>query len=134
MKRQDGLLTGDGLTGQPTYRYPITTDGGDPLSLDAILELLANAHRRAILTRLREDSSHVASLEELVSHLVRLDADRTGTQPGRDHVEATLLHVHLPKLANTGVIEYDAQSEQLRYWPNERVERWLSLVEDQQSE
>lgn len=110
------------------------TDGGDRLSLDAVLEVLASIQRRAILAHLCEESDHVASLEVIVTKLVELETDRTGERPGHDHVTATLLHVHLPKLADVDLIEYDIQSEQLRYWPNERVEHWLALVEEQQSD
>ena len=116
-----------------TSREWAVTDGGERLSLDAVLELLANIQRRAILSRLHDESDHAVSLQDLVTHLVRLEADQIGEQPGYDHIEAIILHVHLPKLADAGVVEYDAQSEQLRYWPNERLEHWLALVEENQT-
>lgn len=108
-------------------------NGGDPLSLDAILSLLANDRRRDVLAYLAETDDDVTSIEDLVAHLVRVEGERTGKLPSHENVEATLLNVHIPKLADATIVEYDERSRQLRYWPNERLEHWLALVEDEKS-
>jgi hypothetical protein len=60
-------------------------------------------------------STQVATAEELVEHILQPAAEQTGEIPHRDHIEAELHHIHLPKLTETGLIEYDARSQQLRY-------------------
>lgn len=46
------------------------------------------------------------------------EADRFGVQ---------MAHLHLPKMEESGLIEQDRRSEEVRYLPNEKVE---SLLED----
>lgn len=71
------------------------------LSLDVAFEILANGRRRAVLSYLLEDERR-ADLEDLAAHVtttVPTDADRP--------TAATLHHLHLPKLADAGLISYD---------------------------
>lgn len=113
---------------------PFATNGEDLLSLDAILSLLANDRRRDVLAYLVETDDDVTSIEDLVAHLVEAEGERTGELPSHDNVEATLFNVHIPKLADATVVEYDERSRQLRYWSNERLEHWVALVEDEKSD
>ncbi|WP_049926367.1 DUF7344 domain-containing protein [Halopiger goleimassiliensis] len=74
------------------------------LSLDTGYSLLADETRRRVLEVLDEgDRTTVAGLAE------RLEADGA---PGLDARRAStaLVHVHLPKLGDAGVIEYDDQT------------------------
>ena len=103
---------------------------GASLSLNAILEILAHHHRREILRALIEAPSDTATVDELTERLARLEADRTGLRPGRDQLEVTFHHVHLPKLTDASLVEYDARSATLRYRPHDRVEELLEMLED----
>lgn len=100
------------------------------LSLDAMLELLTHHHRREVLRFLIDDPNHTASIDELTSHLLDCEAERTSERPAHNEIETQLHHTHLPKLTDTGIVEYDARSQELRYWRHERLE---SLLEDVQS-
>jgi DNA-binding transcriptional ArsR family regulator len=102
-----------------------------PLSLDAILLLLADGRRQAILNYLSEWSDESASLDELIGHLEIREAERRDRRPARGNIEVEILHVHLPKLADAGVVEYDERSRQVRYWGNDRLERWLERTESE---
>lgn len=53
---------------------------------------------------------------------------RTGERPAREHVETTLHHTHDPKLANAGILEYDARSREFRYRGHDRLEAWLERI------
>lgn len=100
----------------------------DSLSLDETLELLANHERRDALGFLMSAPDGTATVDELVDHLVARRAERTGERPGRGHVTTTLHHVHLPMLADAGVVVYDARNQVIRYWPDDRLEAWHDRV------
>lgn len=102
---------------------------GVSLSLDATFDMLADADRRVMLTTLIETPEHVATVDELVTELVKRQADQTGELPSPDSVEAQIHHIHLPKLADVGLVEYDARNEELRYWPDDRLETWLERAQ-----
>lgn len=104
-----------------------------PLSLDATLELLANYDRRCILEYLMESQHGTATVDELVEHLLEKQAERTGERPAYDHVLTTLHHIHVPKLVDAGVVEYDARSQEIRYWSNDRLEKWHRRIRDDES-
>lgn len=84
------------------------TDTNTTVDLDETLQLLAAHHRRWILyVLLRRD---VDSISDLVPLIWTLNEAATG-----EHVEETKLtiqlqQVHLPKLADAGLIEYDHRS------------------------
>lgn len=98
------------------------------LSLDETLELLANYERRRVLGFLMDAPDGTAAMDELVDHLSTRRAERVGERPGRSHVTTTLHHVHLPKLADAGVVEYDARGRTVRYRADERLEEWFDHV------
>lgn len=93
------------------------------LSTDTVLALLADRRRRRVLDYLRDHGAGSASLEELVSHLAGDDGS-----PARERLGLSLRHVHLPKLAEAGVLDYDREAGRVRYRPEERVERVLRVV------
>ncbi len=104
---------------------------GNPLSLDATFDVLADAERRSILNYLTDAADHEVTVDELVSHITQQEADQTGELPSRDSIEMRLHHIHLPKLVEVGLVEYDARTEQLRYWSDNRLETWLERACDE---
>lgn len=106
------------------------TGSEDPdLSLDAVLDLLAHHHRRALLRELREAPDGSIPEDAVIARLQEQEERRTGEQPSWDHVAATLHHVHEPKLAEAGVVSFDGSEETYLYYPNERLETWLDHIE-----
>ncbi len=106
-----------------------SNDGNPNLSLDAILDLLAHHHRRALLRKLRAASDTVAE-DELLGHVQEQEKARTGVLPSWDHISATLHHVHEPKLSEAGVLSYYEGKETYEYHPNERLEQWLDHIDE----
>lgn len=97
----------------------------EPPSLDEIFELLANQQRRYVLYHLREVTGGVTTMEELAENVVALQ-DQSGPPDGpRGPVLTSLRHVHLPKLQDAGVLEYDPRSEAIRYWGQPSLDEWL---------
>lgn len=106
-------------------------DGETELSLDAVLDLLSHHHRRTILRTLRDRADEGVPLDEVISRLREQEARRSGQQPSWDHVSATLHHVHNPKLADSSVVDFDESEAEYHYQPDDRLERWLELVESE---
>lgn len=101
-----------------------------PLSLDAMLDLLANRRRRHLLDYLQDVPGEVCSFEDATRYIIAQLATRMGEQPNHDDVQATLQHIHVPKLADAGVVEYDIRSQELRYRQNERLEALFEAIRD----
>lgn len=101
------------------------------LSVDAILDVLAHHHRRALLRSLREAPGHQMPEDEVINLFQQQEESRTGKQPSWDHLSASLHHVHEPKLSEAGLITYDESDSVYQYHTNERVEKYLDLIESE---
>lgn len=101
------------------------------LSVDAILSLLANHQRRDLLQYFLDVPDRTATVDECISHLLERCEERTGERPAHDRIEAALYHIHIPKLVEAGVVEYDARSRDLRYRGHERLEEWLARIREE---
>jgi len=88
--------------------------------LDAVYRSLANKRRRYILTFLRESEAEVTRLDDLVDYVVQQETH--SPSPDRETIRIDLYHVHLPLLADAGVIDFDARSEMVQYNGHERIE------------
>lgn len=101
------------------------------LSPDAVFGLLVDRRRRFVLHYLRMAEDDVVQLDALIEWLAeRLDE---GDDPGdarREQLEASLHHVHLPHLAESGVVDYDWRSRAIRYRECPNLETHLELVQD----
>lgn len=101
------------------------------LTLDTVLELLANQRRRFALYTLTDAPNRVVTLETLIEDVATLEAARADEALTRDRyldVASDLYHWHLPVLADVGIIDCDARSEFMRYWSYSSLETWISRV------
>ena len=105
-----------------------------PLSLDAMLDILAHRQRRYLLEYLADAPDDSGSFEQVTRHVVEQASVRDGEQPNRNEIEVSIQHKHLPRLVDAGLVEYDARSKTIRYHPNERLERLLEAVEEFETE
>lgn len=105
------------------------TAADSTLSLNAMLELLTHHHRRELLRFLTDAPDHATDIDDVVTHLIEKDSEWTGARPAHNEIEAQLYHVHLPKLTEAGVIEYDARSKELRYRDHDRLEALLDSLQ-----
>jgi len=85
------------------------------MSPDLVFEILSNTRRRMVLYYLREYSGS-ATVQELASQIAALEneipvSDLTRQQ--RKRVYVSLYQTHLPKLEQTGIIEYDDEREEV---------------------
>ena len=98
------------------------------LSLDAILELLAHRHRRALIALFMEHDEKAIPVDVCIDQLVETDTELTSTHPGRDQIVELFHHIHLPKLAHAGIAELDTPSRTITYSPNAEVEAVLKAI------
>lgn len=74
---------------------------------NGIMDSLAARRRRLILEYMLTAETERFSLDELVDHVV--DEETHSPVPDRETVAASLYHAHVPKLAERGLVEYDAE-------------------------
>ncbi|GAA0259012.1 hypothetical protein GCM10009000_089910 [Halobacterium noricense] len=76
-----------------------------------------------ILEHLQKTERGTATLSELTTSIQTQGDEIESAQQGR----SVLLHQHLPKLADHGLIDYDHRSETVRYRDDSQIERLLEL-------
>jgi len=86
----------------------MTDDGRTIIDLDADerYDLLAAERRRAVLAVLDERGAPVA-LDDLTEAVAARESDETRGE-ARGRLAISLHHVHLPRMADLGVLDYDA--------------------------
>lgn len=94
---------------------------GDPplrLAEDQFYQALASSHRRRLLYYLLETTE--STVDELASVLSGWEVTATGTmhrQADRLKRRIELVHIHLPRLADAGLIQYDPATGSVQLEP-----------------
>ena len=102
------------------------------LSIDRLFALLANRRRRYVFYCLdRADANAVVELDELVDQIVAWERNWDGetSESRSDHredVRINLHHNHLPRIADTPLIDYDPRTETVRCWEHSGFEDWVA--------
>lgn len=102
------------------HSYPSNpgSEEADSMPLDVLFALLGDRHRRRVVTALVDEDSR--TVEELVGAAPRGEP--------RTH-ELPLVHVHLPKLQEAGVIEWESDAGVVRRGPRfDAVEAVVALL------
>lgn len=120
----------EGSSGRQMGEEKITANGLGAATNDP-LGVLADERRRYVLSYFRNTDDDVAELAELVGWVQAHETEREGGR--RETVRIELHHNHLPKLADSSVIEYDARSGTVRYHGRAEHERMAALVDERGS-
>jgi hypothetical protein len=96
------------------------------ISVGSLFKVLADPHRRYTMYYLATMDGETVDFPSLVETL----NERVTTSSER--LEIDLRHVHLPKLADHNLIEYDERSETIRYRGGERVETVLEFARSEE--
>lgn len=90
---------------------PFVGEGDSVKSIATSLDLLSHPHRRAIVRYLVQMQPEAVTHDDLLEYF----ADRTANSARADvdqvRIATTLRHVHLPKLDDADVVEYDSNAE-----------------------
>lgn len=105
----------------------IRTDGGGSSRLDRMFDVLSHPYRRRVLMLVGEHNPRDED-EFVVEDITTEDDDL-------ELLTTELYHVHLPKLADAGYIDWDEDTHTIRRGPNfEEIAPLLRLMDDHQDE
>ncbi|MFB6202852.1 MAG: winged helix-turn-helix domain-containing protein [Halorhabdus sp.] len=94
----------------------MSTKDARPLTPDDVFDILSNPRRRMVLYYLREHAGSV-DVKELAEAIAAMENDvdvSELTSQQRKRVYVSLYQTHLPKMAETGVIDYDKDGGTVR--------------------
>lgn len=97
-------------------------------SLHRIFEVLKHHLRRDVIDMLVERPGEPVPIDEVVDYIARESEAARGLT--REQILTQLRHVHLPKLVEHEVVEFEPQADVVRYRSDEEIEEMLSLVHD----
>jgi hypothetical protein len=105
----------------------MTARSTDPTSLDRMFDALSHPYRRRILLLVSERNPRDG--DELSVEVLATEDD------DRELLTTELYHAHLPKLAESGYIEWDENLHSVHRGPNfEGIAPLLRLMDDHQDE
>lgn len=95
--------------------------------LDAVFGCLRAARRRYLLYYLSTSDDSVVAVEEAVAAVREYEAadNGSGELPPRQSVRTDLLHAHLPRLADVGVLDYDLRTGEIQFEGAGPTREWL---------
>jgi DNA-binding transcriptional ArsR family regulator len=85
----------------------------DSIAFDSVLDLCQNQHRRIVLGTLAEEQRSL-TVNDLTKAILKYNHQMPITEASEDvltEIRLSLYHVHLPKLASKGLINYDTEKE-----------------------
>ncbi|QFU83100.1 DUF7344 domain-containing protein [Natronorubrum aibiense] len=94
-----------------------------PCDVDDVFRLLANARRRELITALHTCDDDRIRLSRLRRQCT------TGERADARAWERAVHHVHVPMLDDLGLVDYDADTETLRYYHYELIDDVLSAID-----
>ncbi|WP_436908957.1 DUF7344 domain-containing protein [Halosimplex marinum] len=83
----------------------------DSITFDSVLDLCQHQHRRIVLGALAEEQ-RALTLDDLTKAVIKYNHQTPLTEASEDvltKIRLSLYHVHLPKLASEGLIDYDSE-------------------------
>ncbi|RQG89359.1 ArsR family transcriptional regulator [Natrarchaeobius chitinivorans] len=99
-----------------------------PLSMDTILNVLENQYRRRVLVALLEHNPQDADDPKIPSDIKLADEDL-------ETLRIHMTHTHLPKLEESGFIEWDRDTNSIRKGPKfDEIRPLLELMQNHADE
>jgi hypothetical protein len=96
------------------------------IPIDERFDALARTDHRAVIQFFRDASTEEMTLDALVTDIV----DGSYWDTDESHARLRLHHSTLPKLADTGILDYDPRSKTVRYRGRPAVEQLLDAASE----
>lgn len=104
-------------------------DGKYHAAVDSVLDALSNRRRRTVVRELLAHPDETVDIETLGALVAERETSVAGTDGAkRQNVVVSLLHVHLPKLADARIVAHDRDAGTVRYVENALAEDILEVV------
>lgn len=117
--------SGDETTRYSAVKTTVVDQPPLPYSFDTVIDLLSERLRRYVCYDMVEHQGERHSLETVVDRVhERVRSSRTDA-PSRSEIETMLVHSHLPRLEEAGIIAFDADDETVTYHANHAIEPCL---------
>jgi hypothetical protein len=102
-----------------------------PYSFDQMLDLISTPRRRSLLYHLKDRDGGRIPVEDLVGAVVRRERSIPAREApaSEDDVRVSLIHTHLPKLAELGLVEFELGEPAVEYHANPALESFLRYIE-----
>lgn len=101
------------------------------VSTETVLTLTADFRRRKVLRHLMEIGEEAIPFDELVAGMKDdVSPPTRATGDAEERLRIDLRHMHLPKLAAAGLIDYDERNGTLQYHSREDIEALVRFVEE----
>lgn len=100
-------------------------EGVVTLSHDEAFAVLSDSRRRGVVNYLA-NQQEVAGLDELATAIAEREVDGEPDEELVDRLSTELHNVHLPRLADEQVVEYDPRSDTVRYWGQPTLEEYAN--------
>ncbi|MEF8914616.1 DUF7344 domain-containing protein [Natronomonas sp.] len=105
------------------------TEHKQAVPVDAVVSAVADEHRRAVLRLLNHTDGNTMELDALSDRVAEHVANPDGS--GADHrrrIRIALHQIHLPKLADYGMVRYDRETKEARSVTDELSEELLAVL------
>lgn len=107
---------------------PVFRSGSPPADrdLDVVFDVLSDRRRRIVLDYLRDHEGEWVPTETLADRIAAWEVELYDPATvSTESIEIDLVHGHLPKLEESGLVDHDGRL--VRYRGDDRVERLLDL-------
>jgi len=131
--RLDPSTTDDHTVNTLRPLFDEVVDATTEFDADELHDILRNERRRFVLRSLLDTSS--AGLERLATRLARWENDTDEpTDAERERAYTALASIHIPQLAEVGLVVFDRSAERVRLadggWSTDRLEQYLTPPSD----
>lgn len=107
-------------------------DGEYHAAVDSVIDALANHRRRTVVRELLAHPADAVEIDTLGALVAERETSVEGTGGAqRQNVVVSLVHVHLPKLADARIVAYDRDAGTVRYLENALAEDVLEVVDEE---
>jgi hypothetical protein len=97
--------------------------------VDEALSGLSNTHRRLLIAILRDAQTPISKTTLARETLQLEQSDTEPTQEAMNELLVALSHIHLPKLDDTNIIEYNPETERIAYTKHSGLEELITLIQ-----